>query len=278
MGTEWGNRTAVSSRLRADCGRCVALCCVASGFTVSADFAIDKPAGVPCRNLRGDFGCSVHDHLLPVGFAGCVAYDCFGAGQHVVQQVYGGRDWRTEPEIADEMFAAFAVVRDLHELMWYLADAAARPETAALHDDIVRAYDSTGRLASRHVDELLDIDVVAHRHQVDAHLTAASVAVRAAHGPGPDMAHADLAGKRLRDLRGAHLRGTWLMGADLRAADLRGADVIGADLRGADVSGADLTDTLYLTQLQVSAARGDESTRIPATLDRPRHWRTRSTV
>ena len=55
--------------LRADCARCVALCCVAPEFTASADFAINKPAGQPCPNLRADFGCSVHNRLRPAGFS-----------------------------------------------------------------------------------------------------------------------------------------------------------------------------------------------------------------
>ncbi|HEY6597232.1 MAG TPA: pentapeptide repeat-containing protein, partial [Asanoa sp.] len=36
------------AELRADCTRCVGLCCVAPAFSASADFAIDKPAGRPC--------------------------------------------------------------------------------------------------------------------------------------------------------------------------------------------------------------------------------------
>ena len=39
--------------LRADCSRCVGLCCVAPAFARSADFAVDKPAGTPCTNLPG---------------------------------------------------------------------------------------------------------------------------------------------------------------------------------------------------------------------------------
>ena len=38
--------------LRADCGSCFGLCCVALPFAASADFAVDKAAGQPCANLR----------------------------------------------------------------------------------------------------------------------------------------------------------------------------------------------------------------------------------
>ncbi|MFI5075593.1 MAG: pentapeptide repeat-containing protein, partial [Actinomycetales bacterium] len=53
---------------------------------------------------------------------------------------------------------------------------------------------------------------------------------------GPDPAHADVRGGRLR---AADLRGALLIGADLRGADLRTADLLGADLRGADLTGAE---------------------------------------
>ncbi len=40
--------------LRADCRLCRGLCCTLLGFTRSADFAVDKPAGTTCRNLAAD--------------------------------------------------------------------------------------------------------------------------------------------------------------------------------------------------------------------------------
>jgi hypothetical protein len=38
------------------------------------------------------------------------------------------------------------------------------------------------------------------------------------------------------------------------------------------VSGTDLTETLFLSQQQANAARGDAGTRLPPGLDRPAHW------
>ena len=76
--------------LQADCARCRALCCVGPAFAASADFADDKPAGRPCVHLGADDRCRIHEQLRPRGFPGCVAYDCFGAGQHVVQVTFGG--------------------------------------------------------------------------------------------------------------------------------------------------------------------------------------------
>ena len=49
--------------LTADCARCAALCCVAPTFAVSADFAIDKPAGQPCPHLQPSSHCGIHSTL-----------------------------------------------------------------------------------------------------------------------------------------------------------------------------------------------------------------------
>lgn len=265
--------------LRADCARCFALCCVAPALSASADFAIDKPAGQPCPNLRGDFGCAIHDRLRQRGFPGCAAYDCFGAGQKVAMGTFSGLDWRRAPETAVRMFAVFAVVRQLHELLWYLADALALPAALPLRRELASALQETERLADGSADELETLDIGAHRHGVDTLLRRASELARAdltragvrSHA---DLARADLIGADLRgaDLRGANLRGAYLIGADLRGADLGSADLIGADLRAADLRGADLGTSIFLTQSQVGAARGDRRTALPPGLTRPAHW------
>ena len=109
--------------LAADCARCAGLCCVVPAFTRSADFAISKPAGQPCPNLGPDSRCAIHARLRDRGFGGCAAYDCFGAGQQTVQVTFGGRDWRSSPGLAAQMFAAFGVMRQLNELRWHLVQA-----------------------------------------------------------------------------------------------------------------------------------------------------------
>jgi uncharacterized protein YjbI with pentapeptide repeats len=263
----------VTDELRADCSRCVALCCVAPTFSASADFAIDKAAGTPCPNLRADFRCAIHADLRREGFPGCVAYDCFGAGQRVAQVTFAGRDWRTSPETAPRMFAAFAVMRPLHELLWYVREALTLDGASAVRDELMRARSRTEALTRLGPEDLVAVDVDAHRDAVNVVLRRASALARVPYA-GPDRARADLVGADLTgaDLRGANLRGAYLIGADLTAADLDHADVTGADLRGATLSGADLERTLFLTQSQVDSARGDGRTTLPAALIRPAHW------
>ncbi|WP_433721859.1 pentapeptide repeat-containing protein [Actinoplanes sp. CA-051413] len=252
-------------QLRADCGQCAGLCCVAPAFAKSSDFAINKPAGKPCPNLADDFRCGIHDRLPERGFPGCVVFDCFGAGQQVTQVTFGGREWRGTPGIAGQMFAVLPVMRQLHELLWYVTKALELTAARRLHPKLRTALDETTALTTGTPQELLALDVDAHRRRVNPLLQQASELARAGvGGRRPDHRGANLIGRRLKgaDLRGASLRGALLIGADLRGADLRWADVTGADLRGADLRGADLTGTLFLTEAQLKAAVTDATTKV----------------
>ncbi len=219
--------------LTADCTRCVGLCCVVLPFARSADFAFDKPAGEACRHLAADHGCRIHDRLLDSGMRGCVAYDCFGAGQSVTQT---GR------------VEAFHEVEQVHEIGWYLTEALERGADAA------GLLAETERLAAA---SPRPEEVEALRARVAPVLRAVAEAARAPYDAPLAAAGTDLVGADLRgeDLRGADLRGALLIGADLRGADLTDADLLGADLRGADLSGADLSRVLFVTRRQLGSVR-----------------------
>jgi hypothetical protein len=118
-------RFVAETTLRADCGRCAALCCVALAFDQGALFGFDKPAGRPCPHLSRPGRCTIHAQRSQRGFAGCVAYDCYGAGQRVTQELFGGRSWQAEPHLLPSMLEAFRAMRHAHELL-VLLEAAAR--------------------------------------------------------------------------------------------------------------------------------------------------------
>ncbi|HZG14822.1 MAG TPA: pentapeptide repeat-containing protein [Candidatus Bathyarchaeia archaeon] len=272
--------------LQADCENCFGLCCVALPYAASIDFAMDKNAGQPCHHLKTDFRCSVHNDLRQIGYRGCTVYDCFGAGQKVSQATFAGKDWRMVPESAAQMFEVFPLMWQLHELLWYLHEALTLQAAHPIHAALKQALAETERLTHLDPDALLKLDIAAHRASVNELLLKASELVRAAemnrsqkgdsrrrktYGRGADLIGAKLKGA---DLRGANLRGAYLIAADLREADLRRADLIGADFRDADIRGADLTDSIFLTQAQINAAKGDASTKLPSSLTRPPHWST----
>lgn len=121
----------MSIDLTADCSRCTALCCMALAFDKGADFAVDKPAGIGCVNLRGDFGCTIHDTRIQAGFPGCLKFDCLGAGQRITQEVFPHVDWRDTPAAIPSIIEAFRILREVHRLFELLNLATNMPLSAA---------------------------------------------------------------------------------------------------------------------------------------------------
>jgi hypothetical protein len=270
--------------LRADCANCFGLCCAALAFARSADFPFDKPAGDPCINLDDQDRCSIHRHLRERGFKGCTVFECFGAGQKVSQHTFAARSWREDLPTRAAMFAAFPIVRRLHELLWYLDQAItlveADRDTAPWEEQFKRVRE----LSELPATELTDLDVDAEYDAVRPLLIAASEVARE-HAPRPKRARfgrplgpgSELLGARLAgaDLRGVCLRGSTLVAADLTGARLDRCDVLGVDMRDTELAGADLAEAIFLTQMQVNSARGNAATRLPPGFEHPPHWTAR---
>ncbi|WP_249423824.1 pentapeptide repeat-containing protein [Nocardioides coralli] len=238
-------------------------------FRREGGFGADKAGGVPCGHLDVDDHCTIHDTLRRDGWSGCATFDCFGAGQHVSQVIYGGVSWREGANLG-EMAAVLSVVRQLHEMLSHLAEVGRRapdPDAARLSAEIV---------ALTHAEPitLLTADLDTLRSRVSPVLRAATVRLHGRAQPMPaDLVGADLAGA---DLSRADLRGASLVRADLRGAELARADLLGADLRDADVRGARLGQAWFVSQPQLNGSVGDGATTIPSQLTRPAHWADRS--
>lgn len=264
--------------LQSDCKKCFGLCCVALPYGKSADFPFNKAGGKPCRNLCSNNLCSIHDLLREKGFRGCVSYECFGAGQHVSQFIYNGKDWREDFKHAQEMFAVFPLVQQLHEMLWYLKQALTLKETQSFQASLQKIYKETVELTEKKPKEILEIDIAAHRSNVNVLLVETSKRYRAdliKRGKKRRIKEDfDYLGANLKglDLQGEDFRGKLLIAANLSHSDLRKADFIGADLRDANLRGANLTKALFLTQSQINAAIGDIHTKIPNYLEKPSHW------
>ena len=115
---------------RSDCGRCAALCCIAYPSEDMPGFSAIKSAGEPCPKLGGNGLCTIYEHRAEEGFAGCIRFECFGAGQHVVQHLFEGKDWRSEPALLGAMIESFLAMRPVSDLAFLVSRA-----LAALPDD-----------------------------------------------------------------------------------------------------------------------------------------------
>ncbi len=260
------------------CEQCFGFCCRALYFKASDGFPVDKEAGVRCPNLNTEYKCMIHDQLQALKMKGCLAYECFGAGQKAAQMMAP-----STPE--SEMFEVFHKMRQLHEMLWYLADA----QNMAVHasgtmkerlqrmDERIHklTIETPGHLRStdiddlgRETDELLTLFSKWFRESIknqDINILRKKKTL----GRSLDLIGAKLIGS---NLRGQNLKGAYLIAADLRNSDLTGTDLRGADMRDADLSDANLEDSLFITQNQINSARGNAKTKLPVWISRPLQW------
>lgn len=273
----------IFEKLKIDCEKCFGICCVALYFSKTEGFPNDKVAGKPCINLQEDFGCKVHASLKDKGLKGCMTYDCFGAGQKVAQLTFKGEDWRKSKEQANKIFDVFLVMRQLHEMLWYLYDA----KTFIFSDNIKEEIDfmikETNKLTNLDTKSIINIDIENHRIKVNSTLKKVIEVVKnnVSHDKkinsknkknlkiGYDFIGADL---KNTNLIGANFAGVFLIAADMRNTNLKGANLIGADLRDADIRGANLEEAMFITQTQINSAKGDSKTKLPNSIDRPEYW------
>lgn len=271
--------TKIRHSLQADCQSCFGLCCTALNILASSDFAINKPAGTPCPNLQDNYSCHIHSQLRETGFKGCTVFDCLGAGQQVSQVTFHGQDWRQSREHADKMFHVFPIMEQLYEMIAYVAEALSYQVDNMLYEQLLAQLKHLQQTIAQDADTLLALDMVAIRMPINALLLQTSEQIRQHSVKGKasrnlNQRGADWMGKNLKgkDLRATDLRGSYLIAANLQDANLQGVDFIGADLRDANLRGADLSTSLFLTQMQINAAQGDRSTKLPSYIKRPAHW------
>ncbi len=268
--------------LKIDCEKCFGFCCIALYFSASEGFPADKDAGKTCLNLKSDFSCAIHKNLRKNGLKGCTAYDCFGAGQKVAQGTYRGRNWKENPETAKEMFEVFLIMRQLHEMLWYLFEAFRIQSNDVIQNKLNDLIKDIEHITNQNTDSLMKLDIEEYRDRVNLllHQTSEDVRTKALNGQRSTLKRKKIAGRldcfgadlRKVNLMGADLRGAFLIAADLRGNDLSGADFIGADMRDADIRRTNLEKSIFLTQSQINTARGNLSTKLPLALIRPTYW------
>lgn len=266
--------------LSIDCAGCKGLCCRELYFSKSDGFPADKPAGKPCAYLMPDFRCGIHNELEERGMKGCMAYDCFGAGQAAAQS---GGDFH-------HMFR-------LRQMLWYLLDAADHssdevmlqrihglirkqglqdPQTlqgrnVADNPEALRGRNSKPdqRVGADGQDQIEDIEEYQDRvneilkQVIDHNCEKGRL-------QSQDMSGMDFRGK---DLSHLDFTFTFLIAANLSGCKFHGTSLLGADLRDARLYGADLSGSLFLTQGQINGAGGDGKTQLPPYLTHPESWR-----
>lgn len=269
--------------LSINCDKCFGLCCVALYFSKSEGFPTDKEAGKTCINLSRNFTCKVHEVLNNKGLKGCIAYDCFGAGQKIAESTYKGESWIDNPNNRKDIFNAFIVMRQLYEMLWYLKEAYRINDDIKIKNKLEKNILKIVSLTNMDGKELLTINIDEYRNMINPllHITSEGLRKKNCKSSKDKVKKAKrIAGRlnlmgmnfRNKSFIGEDLSGALIIASDLRKCDLSYVDVLGADFRDADLSGANLEKTIYLTQGQVNSAKGDKNTKLPESLKRPIHW------
>lgn len=144
------------------------MCCEATSFEASEDFAFDKPAGSRCRFLRRDCRCGIHPELAARGMSGCAIYDCYGAGQRVTRAFAHARDATLERN------EAFLRLRVVHELLWLLTEAAQRCAQPELESELAAEIEA---LDAFRPETLLEAELHAHEQVTRALLRRVGAAL-----------------------------------------------------------------------------------------------------
>ncbi|WP_425444408.1 pentapeptide repeat-containing protein [Terribacillus aidingensis] len=172
-------------------------------------------------------------------------------------------------------------MEQIHEMIAYTAEALSYELPQTLAKELSRQLKELEALTELNADELAALDLVMYRFSLNELLISASDIIREKNmknvrirGRELNQTRADWMGRKVagQDLRATNFRGAYLIAADLKDTDLRAVNFIGADLRDADFSGADLSASMFLTQMQINAAKGNNKTKLPFYLERPSHW------
>lgn len=267
-----GKYADLEAALHIDCKKCSGLCCVALYCMKTDGFPENKQAGVPCKNLMIDFRCEIHGLLTAKKMKGCLAYDCFGAGQKVTQSYYDNENWRTNPDKADEIFRIFMKVVQLHQIAWYLLEALSFVKEEGLKADIEALIAENTQMTAGTAAEFLAIDIANYKMRADQILK--KVSVQLATGTFEQTGHKDFFGKNFKqaNLDGKDFSMALMIAANLKGCSLKKTNFLGADMRDANIRDTDLSGCVFLTQMQINSAQGNSRTQLPANLSRPSNW------
>ncbi|MGL5676802.1 MAG: pentapeptide repeat-containing protein [Cellulosilyticaceae bacterium] len=257
--------------LHIDCKNCSGLCCVALYCSKIDGFPENKDAGVPCKHLEADFKCDIHGELIEKNLRGCLNYECFGAGQKVTRMYADKGGWEQNPSQRAEIYQVFLGVTQLYQMRWYLLQALELHVSSERDGAIEKLIQENGEIVEQEPKKILSYDLEAYRERVNVLLKALTNQVRTT----KDNGNKNFFGKNLKgkNLDGKDFTMALMIAANLEKCRLRRANLLGADMRDTNIKDTDLSESLFLTQMQINSAKGNAETKLPSYLSRPSTWR-----
>lgn len=263
----------IRDKLKIDCEACSGLCCVALYCSKTDGFPADKEAGTPCRHLESNYSCNIHSELLDRNYKGCITYDCFGAGQKTTQ-LFEDVTWKENPNEKDNIFAIFLILFQLHQMIWYLIEASTLTSDEALLiriDKLIKEYE---QMLQQPIIDLLTLDLDEYRNRVNTVLKQICNAISGQKSINQTN-KGNYFGKNFHkaNLDQRDFSMSLMIAANLAGCSLKQTSFLGADMRDANLCNADLSESVFLTQMQINSAKGNSKTKIPLYLSRPISWK-----
>jgi uncharacterized protein YjbI with pentapeptide repeats len=261
------------SKLKIDCKKCSGLCCVALYCTKTDGFPANKEAGTPCKHLDSDFYCKIHSRLADKNYKGCLAYDCFGAGQRTTQLYLPDGTWKANSEQKDKLFQIFMIVYQLHQMLWYLVEAFTLTSDELLKSAIDLLIYESGQMVQQPMDHIAMLDLSEYRLNVNNVLKQISTDI-SSNDTSNQFHGLNYLGRNFKkaNLDKKNFSMSLMIAANLSECSLWKTNFLGADLRDANIKNADLSNSIFLTQMQINSAIGNSNTKIPINLTRPATW------
>lgn len=263
-----------SDRLISDCSRCSGLCCIALYCFQSDGFPQNKSIGKPCINLMSDFKCRIHNDLESMGMKGCIGYDCFGAGQYLTEEVYGGLTWKTQPERTKEICDLFVFMYRIFQLRFFLYESEKLTSSEKLLPEINQLLQENDAMSKFSIKEMLQYPIDSYQDKVNYVLKKSCVELSkflgAKNSIETNFLNQNFKGK---DFSGFDFNTKVLIASNFQNCKFSGATFIGTDTRDANFDGADLREAVFLSQGQINAAKGSHRTKLPKHLKYPVTWR-----
>lgn len=258
-----------------NCESCCGLCCVALYFTKSDGFPKDKKAGIPCKNLQTDYKCKVYSQLSKNGLKGCMAYDCFGAGQYITYYAKDLPNWSTIfQKDAEQIFNSFLVVMRVYQTLWYLSQCLILKLPQSEKNKAKLLIDEGNMLIKISLERLAALDTQPFCEKSNNYLKHICAIFQSYFPNSGKVSSKNYIGKNMKqkNLTGKDFSMSLLIAANLEQSNLYGANFLGADTRDTNICNTDLSQCLFLTQIQINSAKGNNKTILPPYLHKPKTW------
>lgn len=174
------------------------------------------------------------------------------------------------------IYEAFLPVVQIQQILWYLKEARCLTAALPMEKQIEELVGEGEAISEKSPKELLSYDTSPFCSKAGELMKELSR--RISNAPGTRPGGTSCKNYMGKDLHGKNLAGTdfsmsYLIAANLEKSNLSGANFLGADMRDANIKNTDLSQSLFLTQMQINPAKGNLGTKLPDYIVRPEGWR-----